>query len=49
VWCAVCWLGTVNKEAIELLMPMIEDEIDFVRQGALIGLALVLQQASDAR
>jgi 26S proteasome regulatory subunit N2 len=41
--------GTVGKEAIELLFPMIEDEVDFVRQGALVGLALVLQQASDAR
>jgi 26S proteasome regulatory subunit N2 len=41
--------GLANKDAIDLLTPMIEDPIDFVRQGALIAMALVLQQASEAR
>ena len=41
--------GLANKEAIDLLTPMLEDPIDFVRQGALISLAFVLQQTAEAR
>lgn len=41
--------GTALKEAIDLLTPMLEDQIDFVRQGAVISMAMVLQQTSDAR
>ena len=41
--------GTACKEALDLLTPMLEDQIDFVRQGALISLALVLQQTAEAR
>lgn len=41
--------GTALKDAIDLLTPMLEDQVDFVRQGALISMAMVLQQASDAR
>ena len=41
--------GTACKEALDLLTPMLEDQMDFVRQGALIALALVLQQTAEAR
>ena len=41
--------GTCLKDAIDLLTPMLEDTIDFVRQGALMSMALVLQQTSEAR
>ena len=41
--------GTCLKDAIDLLTPMLEDTTDFVRQGALMSLALVLQQTSEAR
>ena len=32
------------KEAIELLEPLTSDPIDFVRQGALMGLSMILIQ-----
>lgn len=41
--------GTAHKDAIDLLTPMLDDVVDFVRQGALISLSLVLQQASELR
>lgn len=41
--------GTALKDAIDLLTPMLEDSIDFVRQGALLSMAMVLQQTSEAR
>jgi 26S proteasome regulatory subunit N2 len=41
--------GTALKDAIDLLTPLLEDSIDFVRQGALISMALVLQQTAEAR
>jgi 26S proteasome regulatory subunit N2 len=41
--------GLASKDAIDLLTPMLEDQSDFVRQGALISMAFVLQQASEAR
>lgn len=28
--------GTANKEALDLLTPMLADQTDFVRQGALV-------------
>ena len=34
--------GTGMKSAIELLMPMCKDRVDFVRQGAMIALSMVL-------
>ncbi|OZJ03048.1 hypothetical protein BZG36_03705, partial [Bifiguratus adelaidae] len=40
--------GTGLMEAIELLEPMIKDPVDFVRQGALISLAMILAQQTDA-
>ncbi|CAM9665077.1 unnamed protein product, partial [Choristocarpus tenellus] len=41
--------GTGMKEAMEVLEPMMEDVVDFVRQGALIAMAMVLMQQSEAR
>ena len=41
--------GSAQKEAIDLLTVMLEDPVDFVRQGAYMSLALVLMQASEAR
>jgi 26S proteasome regulatory subunit N2 len=40
--------GTGSRSALELLKPMMEDEVDFVRQGVSIALALVLMQVSKA-
>ena len=34
--------GTAFKDAIDLLMPMMEDAVDFVRQGALIAMVQCL-------
>lgn len=38
--------GTAMKEAVNLLLPMASDPVDFVRQGALIALAMVLIQTT---
>lgn len=40
--------GTGLDEAIDLLEPMLKDPTDFVRQGALISLAMILVQQNDA-
>lgn len=40
--------GTGLAEAIDLLEPMLKDPTDFVRQGALIALAMVLVQQNEA-
>ncbi|KAG2187164.1 hypothetical protein INT44_004836 [Umbelopsis vinacea] len=40
--------GTGSMDAIELLEPMTRDPVDFVRQGALISLAMILIQQNDA-
>lgn len=45
----VACAGTALKEAIDLLSPMLEDAIDFVRQGALISMAMVYQEVAEAR
>lgn len=39
--------GTGLREAIELLEPMMKDPVDFVRQGAMIALAMVMIQQND--
>ncbi|KAK2752611.1 proteasome regulatory particle base subunit [Onygenales sp. PD_40] len=39
--------GTGLDEAIDLLEPMLKDPTDFVRQGALISLAMVLVQQNE--
>jgi 26S proteasome regulatory subunit N2 len=41
--------GTAGKDAIDLLTPMLEDSMDFVRQGAFIAMGMLLQQTSEAR
>jgi 26S proteasome regulatory subunit N2 len=40
--------GTGLDEAIDLLEPMMKDSVDFVRQGALISLAMILVQQNEA-
>jgi len=40
--------GTGLQDAIEILEPMIKDPVDFVRQGALIAMGMVLVQQSEA-
>lgn len=39
--------GTGHAEALALLEPLAADMVDFVRQGALIGMGMVLVQHSD--
>lgn len=39
--------GTCNSEAIAMLEPMLKDTVDFVRQAAFIGTAMILQQATE--
>ena len=38
--------GTGYPEAISLLEPMLTDSVDFVRQGAYISMAMILQQVT---
>ena len=40
--------GTGLDEAIDLLEPMMKDSVDFVRQGALIALSMVMVQQNEA-
>ncbi|KAF2440586.1 26S proteasome regulatory complex, non-ATPase subcomplex, Rpn2/Psmd1 subunit [Karstenula rhodostoma CBS 690.94] len=40
--------GTGLDEAIDLLEPMMKDSTDFVRQGALIALAMIMVQQNEA-
>jgi len=40
--------GTGLQDAVEILEPMTKDPVDFVRQGALIALGMVLIQQSEA-
>lgn len=45
----VACAGTALKDAIDLLTPLLEDAVDYVRQGAMLSMAMVLQQTSEAR
>ena len=45
---AIACAGTAMPRAVSLLEPMAKDPSDFVRQGALMGLAMVLQQETEA-
>eukprot|EP01117_Protostelium_nocturnum_P011551 TRINITY_DN418_c0_g1_i1.p1 TRINITY_DN418_c0_g1~~TRINITY_DN418_c0_g1_i1.p1 ORF type:complete len:986 (-),score=320.55 TRINITY_DN418_c0_g1_i1:97-3054(-) len=38
--------GTSLKEAVEILEPLASDAVDFVRQGALVALAMILVQTN---
>lgn len=40
--------GTGLSDAVELLEPMLKDSADFVRQGALIALAMILVQQNES-
>ncbi|OAL56887.1 26S proteasome regulatory complex, non-ATPase subcomplex, Rpn2/Psmd1 subunit [Pyrenochaeta sp. DS3sAY3a] len=40
--------GTGLPEAVDLLEPMMKDSTDFVRQGALISLAMIMAQQNEA-
>lgn len=40
--------GTGLPEAVDLLEPMMKDSTDFVRQGALIALAMIMVQQNEA-
>lgn len=40
--------GTGLEEAVDLLEPMMKDSVDFVRQGALISLAMIMVQQNEA-
>ena len=41
--------GTAKNEALQLLEPMMDDPVDYVRQGAMMALAMVMMQESDAK
>lgn len=41
--------GSGNKECIELIKPLLKDNDPLVRQSANIGMAMLLQQQSDAK
>ncbi|KAL8002353.1 putative armadillo-like helical, 26S proteasome regulatory subunit RPN2 [Plasmopara halstedii] len=41
--------GTAKNEAIQLLEPLLDDAVDYVRQGALLALAMVVMQESEGR
>ncbi|XP_072428502.1 26S proteasome non-ATPase regulatory subunit 1 [Chiloscyllium punctatum] len=43
----ICCAGTGNKDAINLLEPMTNDPVNYVRQGALIASALLLIQQTE--
>eukprot|EP00178_Gracilaria_changii_P018284 TRINITY_DN52157_c0_g1_i1.p1 TRINITY_DN52157_c0_g1~~TRINITY_DN52157_c0_g1_i1.p1 ORF type:complete len:130 (-),score=12.68 TRINITY_DN52157_c0_g1_i1:11-400(-) len=36
-----------NKEAIELVWPLLTDQVDYVRQGSYISLSILLQVATN--
>lgn len=41
--------GTGSKEALEILDPMLNDTVDYVRQGALIAYAMILVQHNEVQ
>lgn len=41
--------GTAKNEAIQLLEPLLDDAVDYVRQGALLAIAMVVMQESEGR
>lgn len=41
--------GTGMNEALKLLAPLTNDQVDFVRQGALIALSMVFIQVTEAQ
>lgn len=45
----IAMAGTGDAASISLLEPMLEDTTDYVRQGALLGTAMVYMQQADSR
>ena len=43
----IAMAGTGDADSVALLAPMLEDMADFVRQGALLGTAMIYMQQSD--
>eukprot|EP00529_Nitzschia_sp_RCC80_P003101 CAMPEP_0113489976 /NCGR_PEP_ID=MMETSP0014_2-20120614/26804_1 /TAXON_ID=2857 /ORGANISM="Nitzschia sp." /LENGTH=1061 /DNA_ID=CAMNT_0000383725 /DNA_START=333 /DNA_END=3518 /DNA_ORIENTATION=- /assembly_acc=CAM_ASM_000159 len=43
----IAMAGTGDAESVAMLEPMLEDMTDYVRQGALLGTALIYMQQSD--
>merc|ERR1712032_189163 len=43
----IAMAGTGDSESIALLEPMLDDMTDYVRQGALVGTAMIYMQQSD--
>jgi 26S proteasome regulatory subunit N2 len=41
--------GTAKNEAIQLLEPLLDDAVDYVRQGALMASSMVLMQESEGK
>ena len=44
----IAMAGTGDSESIAMLEPMLDDMTDYVRQGALIGTAMIYMQQSDS-
>jgi len=44
----IAMAGTGDSESVALLEPMLDDMTDYVRQGALIGTAMIYMQQSDS-
>eukprot|EP00534_Pseudo-nitzschia_fraudulenta_P006491 CAMPEP_0201174768 /NCGR_PEP_ID=MMETSP0851-20130426/99600_1 /ASSEMBLY_ACC=CAM_ASM_000631 /TAXON_ID=183588 /ORGANISM="Pseudo-nitzschia fraudulenta, Strain WWA7" /LENGTH=1035 /DNA_ID=CAMNT_0047457787 /DNA_START=32 /DNA_END=3139 /DNA_ORIENTATION=+ len=44
----IAMAGTGDPESISMLEPMLDDMTDYVRQGALIGTAMIYMQQSDS-
>jgi 26S proteasome regulatory subunit N2 len=44
----IAMAGTGDSESVAMLEPMLDDMTDYVRQGALIGTALIYMQQSDS-
>jgi 26S proteasome regulatory subunit N2 len=44
----IAMAGTGDPESVALLEPMLEDTTDYVRQGALMGTAMIYMQQSDS-
>ena len=43
----IAMAGTGDPESVALLEPMLEDMTDYVRQGALMGTAMIYMEQSD--
>jgi 26S proteasome regulatory subunit N2 len=41
--------GTGSQDALRILAPLTKDKVDFVRQGALIALAMIFIQVTDVQ